>query len=86
MIKMIRVLEISLGSGEKIPFKDEYKTAMVARKSLVAINNIDKGDMFSQTNLGIKRPGTGISPFSYWEYLGQKASRNYKIDEIIEPQ
>ena len=42
--------------------------------------------MFSQSNLGIKRPGTGISPFSYWEYLGQKASRNYKIDEIIEPQ
>ena len=86
MIKTIRVLETSLGSGEKIPFKDEYKTAMVARKSLVAINNIDKGDVFSQTNLGIKRPGTGISPFSYWDYLGQKAIRSYKIDEIIEPQ
>ncbi len=86
MISMIRVLESSLGSGEKIPFSDEHETAMVARKSLVAIDNISEGDLFCKQNLGIKRPGTGISPFSYWDYIGKKAKRNYKIDEIIEPQ
>jgi len=86
MIKMIRVLETSLGSGEKVPFSDEYKTAMVARKSLVAIDNIGEGDLFCKQNLGVKRPGTGISPFSYWDYIGKRAKKKYKIDEIIEPQ
>jgi N-acetylneuraminate synthase len=55
----------------------------VARKSLVAIKEIKKGEIFTEANIGIKRPGTGLSPFEYWDLLGKKADKDYMVDEVI---
>jgi N-acetylneuraminate synthase len=55
----------------------------VVRKSLVATKHINKDDVFTEDNLGIKRPGTGISPECYWQMLGQKAIRASCPDELI---
>ena len=86
MIEMIRVLEISIGNGHKIPSTVEKETALVARKSLVAISSIEIGDIFCDKNLGVKRPGIGISPFLYWDYIGKRSNKKYSADDIIEPQ
>ena len=86
MCNAIRTVELSLGSGVKEPNAIEYKTAMVARKSLVALCNVARGELFSDKNLGVKRPGSGISPAEYWSYLGQPSERDYSSDELIQPQ
>ena len=55
----------------------------VARKSIVAKCRIKKGERFSEENLTVKRPGTGISPMRWPELMGQTADRDYAEDELI---
>ncbi len=85
MIAAIRTVEQALGSGEKLPGESELKTRGVARKSLVALKPVAKGDIFDESNLGAKRPGNGVSPLAYWSYLGRRAAREYAADELIDP-
>ena len=84
MVKSIRNIEQAFGDGIKRPSPSEIKNISVARKSLVAVSNICKGDIFTEDNLGVKRPGTGISPMQWDEVIGKVALRNFSIDELIE--
>jgi N,N'-diacetyllegionaminate synthase len=60
------------------------KNKDIARKSIVAAKVIYKGELFSEDNLTVKRPGNGISPMQWDEVLGQTAKRNFQEDELIE--
>jgi len=84
MVNAIRQVEEAFGSGVKVPAPAEIKNMAVARKSLVAAVSIMAGEVFSLENLTAKRPGTGISPMLYWDYLGKKATRSYQPDEQID--
>jgi N-acetylneuraminate synthase len=83
MVKSIREVEVALGSVRKTPTRSELKNLPIARKSLVALKDIVRGEPFTGENLGFKRPGTGASPFKYWQMLGKKADKNYQRDETI---
>jgi len=85
MVTGIREVELSLGDGLKLPAASEVKNRPIARKSLVAAQAIRQGDTFTEHNLTSKRPGHGISPLYYWDYLGRQAGRDYQADELIEP-
>lgn len=84
MVASIRQVEKALGSSFKIPASPEIKNRAVVRKSLVAAKDISKGEKFNEENLTVKRPGTGISPFYYWDMLGKKADRDYRQDEEVD--
>jgi N,N'-diacetyllegionaminate synthase len=84
MVQSIRNIESALGNGEKKPSKSELKNRDIARKSIVAGRAIRAGEIFTEDNLAVKRPGTGISPFRWFEIIGQTAGRNYEKDELIE--
>ena len=83
MVKAIRNIEIALGSSVKKPSKSETPNIKVARKSIVASKEIKKGEIFSEENLAIKRPGNGISPMRWDEIVGTMATRDYDEDELI---
>ena len=83
MVRGIRQIEQAIGSGIKAPGKAETRNAAIARKSLVARRSVEKGDRFTQENIVVKRPGTGISPMRYWEFLGTEAKRSYETDEVL---
>lgn len=85
MVSAIRDVEASLGDGRKIPAPEELPNRAVARRSLVAARRIRCGERFSEENVGVKRPGTGIAPVEYWTYLGKTASRDYARDEALDP-
>ena len=51
--------------------------------ALRKVRDIRKGEAFTEENLTVKRPGTGISPMRWDEVLKMKASRNLNADEII---
>jgi sialic acid synthase SpsE len=57
---------------------------LIARKSLVAIKEIPVGELFDAKNIGVKRPGNGISPMYWDQILGRPARRAFKVDEQIE--
>lgn len=84
MIAAIRNVELALGDGVKQPRPVEEKNKQVARKSLVASRPIAAGELFSETNLAVKRPGTGISPMQWDSVVGRRASRDFAEDELIE--
>ena len=83
MVDGIRTVERVLGDGIKGPRPSEVKNKAVARKSLVAAKAINRGEVFSQENIAIKRPGTGINPIKYWDLLDTNATKEYKEGELI---
>jgi N,N'-diacetyllegionaminate synthase len=84
MVRAIRNIEHALGDGIKRARVREAKNIPVARKSIVAARAIPAGEVFSETNLTVKRPGTGISPMRWDELLGRRAPRDFAPDEMIE--
>ena len=82
-ISNIRRSEKMLGSAKKIATPPEKKIKKIARKSIVAKKKIKKGELFSDNNLSIKRPGTGLDPRHYFKLLGKKSKKNYQIDDLI---
>jgi N,N'-diacetyllegionaminate synthase len=84
MVSAIRNIEAALGDGIKRPSPSESKNIGIARKSLVASREIRAGEIFTESNLTIKRPGTGISPMRWDEVLGHKATRDFAKDDLIE--
>jgi N,N'-diacetyllegionaminate synthase len=84
MVIAIHNIEKARGDGVKRPSPSEVKNMPIARKSLVAACDILKGEVFSETNLTIKRPGIGISPMLWDKVLGCTAPRNFAPDELIE--
>jgi len=83
MISAIRIVEMSMGDGVKEPQSSEIPNRDVARKSIVAAQNISSGDIFTKNNLTVKRPGNGVNPMDYWDLLDLSSSRSYKTDEMI---
>jgi N,N'-diacetyllegionaminate synthase len=84
MVVAIRNVEKALGSKEKIVSSSEKGNKKVARKSIVAAKDILKGEFFTEKNLTVKRPGTGISPMKWEDILGKKACKSFKTDDLIE--
>ena len=83
MVAAIRNIEKAKGDGIKKPSESERKNIPIARKSIVAKKPISKGELFSEKNLTVKRPGTGISPMEWDTYIGKLSDREYQADELI---
>lgn len=84
MVIAIRQVEQAMGSTIKAQTTAEIKNVQVARKSLVASQFIKAGTDYSSENIDIKRPGNGVSPTQYWNYLNKSATRDYAIGELID--
>lgn len=83
MVQAIRDVEQALGNGIKGPQPSEIKNKPIARKSLVAAEVIKAGEVFTENNLTIKRPGDGLSPCKYWSLLGKKSQKDYDEGDLI---
>ena len=84
MVSAIRNLEKALsGSGMKEVSPSEQKNLAIARKSIVATKEIHKGELFTEKNIGVKRPGTGISPMKWDEVIGKVSQQDFAEDELI---
>ncbi|PIY03000.1 MAG: N-acetylneuraminate synthase, partial [Bacteroidetes bacterium CG_4_10_14_3_um_filter_31_20] len=84
MVSAIRNIEKAMsGNGNKEPSNSEKKNIPIARKSIVAKTNIKKGEIFSENNITIKRPGTGISPMLWYNVIGKISSTDFKPDDLI---
>lgn len=85
MVHSIRNIEKALAlSGVKTPSNSEAKNILIVRKSIFAAVDIKQGEMFTENNLLLKRPGDGIPAIQIDQVLGKRAaidiSCNKKID------
>lgn len=83
MVRAIRNIELAMGDGIKRASDSETKNIAAARKSLVAVAPIRAGELFSERNIGTKRPGNGLSPMRWSEVVGQAARRDFAVDDLI---
>lgn len=84
MVDEIRQVELALGDGEKKVAEVERPNIEVARKSIVATKFIRKGDVLSEDNLTVKRPGSGVSPMLWDSVIGTIAVADFLPDQPIE--
>ncbi|MGQ7844904.1 N-acetylneuraminate synthase [Granulosicoccus sp. 3-233] len=84
MVSGIADILQTLGDGEKRPGEAESRNIELVRKSLVASRDIRAGEVFTERNLSMKRPGSGVPPEAYWSYLGRTSDRDYRTDDLIQ--
>ena len=83
MVQAIRHIEQALGTGHKTISESERKNIEIARKSIVAACPIKAGELLTEDNLTVKRPGTGISPMRWNEVVGTFAVKDFEEEEPI---
>lgn len=71
------------GYSNKQPLVCESSARKELRKSIVAKEDIKKGDEITDVNVDFKRPGTGISPAELESILGKTAVCDIKKDDFI---
>ena len=76
--------EESLGKKIKQPSQIEIDNAKIARQVIVAKNRNKTNEIFNLDNLSVKRAGKGMSPMLIHSLTGQKSSKEYQIDDLID--
>ena len=84
MVSAIRNIEQALGTGHKTISESERKNIEIARKSIVATRPIKAGELLTEENLTVKRPGNGINPMRWNEVVGTRAVQDYNEEDPIE--
>lgn len=84
MVENIRKIEVALGDGIKKPSPSDKKQRDIVRKSIIANTKISKGEVFTDKNITVKRPGCGINPMKWNKVIGKVAKKEFKEDEFIE--
>jgi N,N'-diacetyllegionaminate synthase len=83
MVRSIRNIEKALGERHKAPSPSEKNNMAIARKSIVAAKEIRQGELLTEDNITVKRPGTGISPMEWDQVIGTAAIKDFQEDEMI---
>lgn len=79
MVRMIRIVEQARGREKEI-FERERQIRAWAHHSVVSLRPIGAGERFDDTNVWVKRPGTGIPARQLDEILGRTAARDVAAD------
>lgn len=82
-IEDIRIAHEMLGSGELIPSERELGMRNIARRSLTALKDIKEGEIFTETNIGMVRPGNGLPPVFLHTFLNAKSTRNIEAGQML---
>jgi len=80
----IRIVHELVGpTRAKAPIASEQISRLNARRSIVLTRDVKANQKISEQDLVAKRPGTGISPMSWDQVIGQKFSRDLPEDHIL---
>ncbi|WP_105435262.1 N-acetylneuraminate synthase family protein [Neorhizobium tomejilense] len=84
LVDAIRAFEVMRGSGVKEPAASERVTRINNRKSIVLERDLKAGDVISEADIAVKRPGTGIYPKHFEEVIGRRAAVDLKADAVLQ--
>lgn len=62
-----------LGSGKIQPTRHEKEMRKLAHRSITVLKTVHAGELLDGTNLGLRRPGTGIKPSEWSQIIGKAA-------------
>jgi N-acetylneuraminate synthase len=76
MVAGIRTVESAMGHGLKEPAPSEANTASIARRSLVAAQDLKAGTVLREEHIAIRRPGTGLPPAMHTFITGLRLNQD----------
>ncbi len=79
----LKLISIIKGKKEKKPIKSEFISRKNARRSIVIVKKLIKGDRIFSQSITTKRPGTGISADNWHKIIGKKLNKNVNADYIL---
>ncbi|MDR9507298.1 N-acetylneuraminate synthase family protein [Brevibacillus agri] len=82
-VNAIRTAHTMLGSPIVKPTTEEYEMRTLARRSIVALADIEMGEKLDVNNIGLRRPGNGLAPSLFEEVVNKQANRSIKKGELI---
>jgi len=84
MVKNIRNIEKSLGSGVKKPVKREIEKERLIRRGVATKRSLKKGEKITDKNIITKRVGAGaILPKDFYKILNKTLKKNIKADQKL---
>ena len=82
-VDSIKTAHVMLGTSEVIPTKDEEGMKKIARRSIIALIDIEQNETLNKNNIGIRRPGTGLPPIMFEEILGKKSTNKILKGQLL---
>ena len=83
LVKSIRKAEKMMGSSIKAIQLEEKEMRLVSRKSITLKKSIKKGNIIKESDLTLKRPGTGLMSGDIKNLVGKAVNRDLLIDYQI---
>ena len=79
-LKSILILK---GNGYINPYGREINSRKIFRRCIVAKQNIKRGQIIKEKMICLRRPANGLHPKYFYKILGNKAKKNFKINQKI---
>lgn len=79
----IRSAHVMMGSGVVRPTAAEREMRSIARRSIVALRDIEQGEICTSDKIGLRRPGKGLAPEFFEQIIGGRATRNLRSGECL---
>ena len=83
-INSIHTAHRMMGSAVVRPTDSEIEMRTMARRSIVALHRIERGEKLTRNNIGLRRPGNGLSPALFETVLNYSASRNIEPGSVLD--
>jgi N-acetylneuraminate synthase len=76
-------IHAALGARQRALSPEEIERGKAYRRSIVTLKPVRTGEPFSEKNVGLRRPGTGLSPRLLSTILEMEAAHDLAGDELI---
>jgi N,N'-diacetyllegionaminate synthase len=73
-----------MGSALVRPTARELEMRKLARRSIVVLEEVKKGDKLTEKNIGLRRAGEGLPPIVFKKVLGNFAVKGFKQGDLLE--
>lgn len=82
-IDNIKKSKIILGDPIVRPTNPELKMQILARRSITVLRDIEEGEILNHENIGLRRPGDGLSPKMLDSVIGTKALHKISKESVL---
>jgi len=83
MIRQCLNVHEALGQEERVVSEAELKQRKKMRRSIVATRDLKKGEVIQESDLDVKRPGTGLPPEMMKELIGTVVKEDVECDTLL---
>jgi N-acetylneuraminate synthase len=86
MVRACHNVHVALGGTSRLLCIQEQEQIPKMRRSMVSIMDLPVGTVLAREHIEFKRPGTGISPAEYEQYIGRIVHVALEGGSVIPPE